>query len=540
LFKYNIRYKNRWRRLRRQHGRRSLLAPARRVGSHYISSSDVSEYSDLTLLLNFKMNKEVETKWLYFFKHSPYISLLPPRNAGEPPSPISSMVPSDAKRLMVEPTVPPTWPPDHVGKNKDVGRISLKSDVWLITGITGQDGSLFADYLLKLGYNNIHGIIRKSATLNTTNIDHIFDKLFLHYGDLTDSINIYNIIKEVQPKYIVNFAAQSHVKTSHSLENYTFHVNTIGVLNILQSVKSLGLITSCKIYHASTSEMYGNQTDGRVLLNESSLMNPVSIYGISKKAAQDICNMYRDAYNMFIVSSILFNHESPRRGYAFVTKKIANYVAMYYHTYNNTFDGVVTGGGTNRREAPVGAAEGGTGSLTAEINSKSNISPKTLAPLQLGNLNAKRDWGDAREYVKSIYLMLMNEKPQNYVIATGETHSVREFVELAFQCINVKITWSGVGDKEVGVASQGPPSVAADVCREEPGTDMTARLINNCKNRILVQVNPKYYRDIDIDCLIGDSSFAKQEIGWVYSLEFKDLVNDMVMDAIQKHKHLYR
>lgn len=349
---------------------------------------------------------------------------------------------------------------------------------WLITGICGQDGSWFAEYLLELGYTNIHGIIRRSATFNTQNIDHIFDKLKLYHGDLTDVMNIHNIIEKVNPDYIVNFAAQSHVKVSHDLENYTLQVNTLGVLNILQSVRSLKLENKCKIYHASTSEMYGNQTDGNVLLNESSPMSPVSIYGISKKAAQEICNMYRDAYNMFIVSSVLFNHEGSRRGHTFVTQKISDYVAKYYDT-----------------------------SYTHNTNSEF-----PLNPLQLGNLNARRDWGDAKDYVKAVYKMLVQEKPQNYVIATGETHSVREFVELAFKEIGIDIEWIGVGKDEVGVEK-------------------------NNKKRILVQVNKYYYRDIDIECLIGDSTKARQELGWTPETSFRELVRFMIRSSCQKLGH---
>ena len=340
--------------------------------------------------------------------------------------------------------------------------------VWLITGSCGMDGSFFFELLLNKGYKNIHGTIRRAATFNTQNIDHIFDKLKLHYTDLTDAINIHNIIAKVKPDYIVNFAAQSHVKVSHDLENYTFQVNTIGILNILQSVRSLGLEKTCKIYHASTSEMYGNETDGKTLLNEESPMHPVSIYGISKKAAQEICNMYRDAYGMFIVSSILFNHEGSRRGNTFVTQKIANYVAKFNRSDDKTL----------------------------------------LQPLQLGNLNARRDWGSAKLYMDAVYLMLQQEKPESYVIATGETHSVREFVELAFKEIGIEVEWIGQGVEEVGVDK-------------------------NNKDCILVQVNPKYYRDIDIECLIGDPSKARRLLGWSYDLELKDLVKEMV-DAANK------
>jgi GDPmannose 4,6-dehydratase len=353
--------------------------------------------------------------------------------------------------------------------------------VWLITGITGMDGSWFADYLLELGYKNIYGIMRRSATFNTQNIDHIFGKLKLYHGDLTDPMNIHNIIAKVKPDYIVNFAAQSHVKVSHDLENYTFQVNTLGILNILQSVRSLGLEKKSRIYHASTSEMYGNQTDGTTLLNEETPMHPVSIYGISKKAAQEVCNMYRDAYGMFVVSSVLFNHEGSRRGHTFVTQKIADYVAKYYKT-----------------------------SIEYNKNNKNNKNDAfSLQPLQLGNLNARRDWGDAKDYMRAVYLMLTSDKPENYVIATGETHSVKEFVDLSFKAIGIEIEWVGQGKDEVGVEK-------------------------NNKGRILVQVNPKYYRDIDIECLIGDASKAKTQLGWMPQVTFNNLVSYMVKSAIQR------
>ena len=339
-----------------------------------------------------------------------------------------------------------------------------KEKVWLITGICGQDGSWFADYLLELGYKNIHGIIRRSATFNTKNIDHIFDKLNLHHGDLTDAMNIHTIISKVKPDYIVNFAAQSHVKVSHDLENYTFQVNTLGILHILQSVRLLGMEQTCRIYHASTSEMYGNETDGTRMLDENSPMKPVSIYGISKLAAQQICNMYRDAYGMFIVSSVLFNHEGSRRGHTFVTQKIADYVAKYANAHHE------------------------------------------LKPLQLGNLEARRDWGDAKDYVRAVYLMLRRDTPDNYVIATGETHSVREFVELAFQEIGVEVEWSA--DRKTGS--------------------------NKKTQDIIVETNPRYYRDIDIECLIGDASKAAREIGWQPNVSFRGLVKYMVKSALQR------
>ena len=363
----------------------------------------------------------------------------------------------------------------------------------LITGITGQSGSFLAELLLEKGYV-VHGIMRRSATFNTQNIDHIFDKLTLHHGDLTDSMNIYNIISKVRPHEIYNLAAMSHVKVSHDLENYTLQTNTIGVLNILQSVRNLGMDKSCKIYQANTSETFGNSTDGTSMLNEDSKQIPVSMYGISKHAAQQICNMYRDAYGMFVVNSVLFNHESSRRGHTFVTQKIADYVAKYI------------------KYIPRGP---GCGSLSGRLVNKArkNDALKRFGALELGNLNARRDWGSAKLYMSAVYLMLQQETPQNFVIATGETHSVREFVELAFKEIGVDIFWSGTGIDEIGI---------------EKGTE------HDPEPHVIVKVNPKYYRDIDIECLIGDASKAKRVLGWTYDLTFGNLVKEMVQAALER------
>lgn len=339
--------------------------------------------------------------------------------------------------------------------------------VILIFGIGGMDGSTLADILLQKGYKNIHGVIRRSAVFNTQNIDHIFDKLTLHYGDLTDALSIHNIISKVLPNYLYNFAAMSHVAVSEEVQNYTFQTNTIGVLNILQTIKSLRMEKTCKIYHASTSEEFGNMTDGTSLLDENSPKIPVSIYGISKLAAENLCNMYRDAYGMFIVSSTLFNHENERRGKTFVTQKICEYVGKY---------------------------------------SKNN----NISPLKLGNLNAKRDWGYANDYCEGIYKMLIQEKCSNYVLATGETHSVREFVELAFNEIGINIIWNGDGLNEVGIDSK-------------------------TKN-ILIVVDSRYYRPIDINCLIGDASKAYKELNWKQTTSFKELVTIMTRASIERNK----
>lgn len=349
---------------------------------------------------------------------------------------------------------------------------------WLVTGGCGMDASLMFDLLLEQGYTNIHGTIRRSATPNSKNIDHIFDKLCLHYCDLTDSMNVYSIIQKVSPDYIVHLGALSHVKVAQEMEHYTVCVNMLGTLYILHSVRKLGLEKKCKIYHAGTSEQFGNTSDGTIMLNEDSPMKPVSIYGISKKAAQEICDMYRDAHGMFIVSGVLFNHESSRRGQTFVTQKIAQYVAKYHKNQSQKED-------------------------STDINL-----PDFLHPLCLGNLDAKRDWGYAEEYVKAIYMMLLQDTPKNYVIATGETHSVREFVETAFRTIGVNIEWVGKGVNEVGV--------------------------NKFNKRILVKVDQKYYRDIDIDCLLGDASKAEQDLGWRHTITFTDLVENMVKSAIEE------
>jgi GDPmannose 4,6-dehydratase len=340
--------------------------------------------------------------------------------------------------------------------------------VALLTGITGMDASIMADLLLSKGYI-VHGIIRRSSNFNTGRIEHIFNKVNLHYGDLTDSLNIFQIISKVRPQEIYNFGAQSHVKVSAELENYTIQTNTIGVLNILQAVRTLGMEKTCKIYQANTSETYGNQTDGTKLLNEESPKMPVSIYGISKLAADHICRVYRDAYGMFIVSSTLFNHEGVRRGHTFVTQKIANYVGKY-----------------------------------SKVKEYENI-----PPLSLGNLSAMRDWGSANDYVEAIWLMMQQETPDNYVIATGETHSVREFVELAFAEIGIKIEWKNSGIDEIG--------------------------FNYITGETLVQVNPKYFRDLELDVLIGDASKAKKVLDWKPKTSFKELVSEMVRGAIKRH-----
>lgn len=360
---------------------------------------------------------------------------------------------------------------------KIMNTVESKPKTAFITGINGQDGSFLAELLLEKGYD-VHGMIRRSSDFNTRRIDHLFGKLTLHYGDVSDMGNVFSILSKVRPDEIYNFAAMSHVKVSFEMENYTFQANTLGIINILQSVRLLGL--ECKVYQASTSEMYGNTTDGTLYLNEESAMNPVSPYGISKLAAHHICNYYRDAYGMFIVSSILLNHESERRGPTFVTKKITDYVASYYHFTKSQS----CFAGWFRRHS--------------------------LQPLQLGNLDARRDWGYAKDYVKGIWMMMQHDKPDNYVLASEETHSVREFVELAFQEIGISIEWQG----ERGSTN-------------EFGVDPK-------NGNILVRVHPKYFRPIDIETLIGDSSKAFQQLGWESQTSFEELVHLMVSHSIRQ------
>lgn len=327
--------------------------------------------------------------------------------------------------------------------------------VALITGINGQSGSYLAEILLNNGYH-VHGIIRRSSNFNTQRIEHIREKLILHYGDMTDFNSLLLVIQKVQPIEIYNLAAQSHVHVGRELENYTMQVNTIGLLSILQIVKN-NLNYPCKVYQASSSEMFGN--NAKTSLNENSVKNPVSVYGISKLAAENLCNFYKNAYGMFVVSGNLFNHESSRRGDTFVTKKITNYCRSIL---------------------------------------------KQKLPLELGNLNASRDWGHARDYMEAVYLMMQQQKPNNYVISTGKSHTVRQFCNVAFASIGISLVWQGTKMAEVGMCY--------------------------VTNKVFVTVSSRYFRDLDIDCLLGDSTRACEELNWSPKTSFDDLVHEMMMN----------
>ena len=326
--------------------------------------------------------------------------------------------------------------------------------VALITGITGQDGSYLAELLLYKGYE-VHGIIRRASQINTQRIDHLYQNIKLHYGDLTDSTNIVRVIQKVQPDEIYNLGAQSHVKVSFEMPEYTADVDAMGTLRILEAVRLLGMEERVRIYQASTSELYGlvQETPQR----ETTPFYPRSPYGVAKLYGYWITKNYREAYGMYTCTGILFNHESPRRGETFVTRKITRGLSKIH-------------------------------SGEQEI-------------LELGNLNAKRDWGHARDFVEAMWLMLQQEQPEDYVIATGVQYSVREFVEKAGPYFGMNIVWEGEGLDEVGIDTN--------------------------TGKTIIQVNPKYFRPAEVETLLGDATKAKEKLGWEPKFSFNQLVEDM-------------
>jgi GDPmannose 4,6-dehydratase len=326
--------------------------------------------------------------------------------------------------------------------------------VALITGATGQDGSYLAELLLEKGYE-VHGIIRRASLINTHRIDHIYNSITLHYGDLTDSTNLVRVIQQVQPDEIYNLGAQSHVKVSFEMPEYTADVDGMGTLRILEAVRLLGMEDRVRIYQASTSELYGlvQETPQK----ETTPFYPRSPYGVAKLYGYWIVKNYREAYGMYACSGILFNHESPRRGETFVTRKI--------------------------------------------VRALSKISVGLQDVLELGNLNAKRDWGHSRDFVEAMWLMLQQDEPDDFVIATGEQYSVREFVEEAAPYFGMKIAWMGEGLDEVGYDTYSG-------------------------NQVIV-VNPKYFRPAEVETLLGDATKAKEKLGWEPKISFKQLVEDM-------------
>ncbi len=326
----------------------------------------------------------------------------------------------------------------------------------LLTGITGQDGSYLAELLLNKGYN-VHGIVRRSSLINTHRIDHIFQNIKLHYGDLTDSTNIVSVIQKVQPDEIYNLGAQSHVKVSFEMPEYTADVDAMGTLRVLEAVRLLGMEHKVRIYQASTSELYGLVQE--IPQRETTPFYPRSPYGVAKLYGYWITKNYRESYGMYACTGILFNHESPRRGETFVTRKI--------------------------------------------VRGLSKISVGLQDVLELGNLNSKRDWGHAKDFVEAMWLMLQQNDPDDYVIATGKQYSVREFVEEAAPYFGFNIAWQGDGLDEVG--------------------------IDKNTGRTVIRVNPKYFRPAEVETLLGDASKARKKLGWEPKTSFKQLVEDMCL-----------
>jgi GDPmannose 4,6-dehydratase len=353
----------------------------------------------------------------------------------------------------------------------------------LITGITGQDGSYLAELLLEKGYM-VHGIKRRASLFNTDRIDHLYQdphekniRLKLHYGDLTDSTNMIRIIQEVQPDEIYNLAAMSHVQVSFDTPEYTGNADGLGTLRILEAVRLLGLTKKTKIYQASTSELYGKVQE--VPQSEKTPFYPRSPYAVAKMYAYWITVNYREAYDMFACNGILFNHESPVRGETFVTRKITRAAAR--------------------------------------------IALGSQDKLYLGNLDAKRDWGHAKDYVEAMYLILQQDKPEDYVIATGKTTSVRDFVRMTFAELGVALEFKGKGVDERGYVSS-----------TDGRYDLPA-------GKEVVCIDPRYFRPTEVDLLIGDPSKSKNQLGWEPKHSLQDLVKDMVnsdMELMKKDEHL--
>lgn len=331
----------------------------------------------------------------------------------------------------------------------------------LITGITGQDGSYLAELLIEKGYE-VHGVLRASSSIRTWRIDHLYNdpdvldkKLFLHYGDLTDSVSLVNLLKKIEPDEVYNLAAQSHVKISFEIPEITAETDGVGTLKLLEAVRTLGLSRKTRVYQASTSELYGLVQE--TPQSETTPFYPRSPYGVAKLYSYWIIKNYREAYDMFACNGILFNHESERRGYNFVTRKIT-----------------------------IGLAK---------------IKLGQQQVLELGNLDAKRDWGYAPEYVEAMWRMLQQDQPEDFVIATGETHTVREFIEAGCAELGIDLTWQGAGVDEVG--------------------------IDTATGAEIIQINPKYFRPTEVDLLLGDPSKAKDKLNWEATIKFTDLAKKM-------------
>ena len=345
----------------------------------------------------------------------------------------------------------------------------MKRKVALITGVTGQDGAYLAEFLLKKNYV-VHGIKRRSSSFNTERVNHLYSdphekgvRFFMHYGDMTDSANIIRIIQETKPDEIYNLAAQSHVKVSFETPEYTANTDALGTLRILEAIRILGLEKKIKFYQASTSELFG---DVKPPQDELTPFKPKSPYGSAKLYAYWVTINYRESYGIHASNGILFNHESSLRGETFVTRKITRGIAA--------------------------------------------IKLGTQKKIYVGNLNARRDWGHAKDYVRGMWLMLQQDRPDDYILATGESHTVREFVELAFREVGCQIEWQGSGLKEKG--------------------------INKKTKKIMIEVDSRYFRPNEVEHLCGDPTKARQKLGWRHKINFTQLVKEMVKSDLSKVK----
>lgn len=337
----------------------------------------------------------------------------------------------------------------------------MSRKVALITGITGQDGSYLAELLLEKGYE-VHGIVRRSSYFNTKRIDHIYDKIKLHYGDMTDGTVLHHLVSQLKPTEIYNLAAQSHVKVSFDMPEYTAQTDAVGTLKLLDAIRATGIESTCRFYQASTSELYGKVQE--IPQTETTPFYPRSPYAVAKLYAYWITINYREAYGIFACNGILFNHESPRRGATFVTQKIVRAAVR-----------IVVG------------------------------KQKDLA---LGNIDSLRDWGHAKDYVEGMWRILNAEQPDDWVLATGEQHSVREFCELTFRKLGVEIAWRGKDVEEVGYDKANP-------------------------ERVLIRIDPRYFRPTEVETLLGNPAKVKSKLGWEPKFTFEGLVDDMI-DAEKK------
>jgi GDPmannose 4,6-dehydratase len=395
----------------------------------------------------------------------------------------------------------------------------MSKKVALITGITGQDGSYLAEILLEKGYE-VHGIIRRSSSFNTQRIDHLYNnpeimnkKLFLHYGDVVDSSSINRLLEKIEPDEIYNLAAQSHVKVSFEIPDYTAQVDALGTLRFIDAIKEVGLERKTKFYQASTSELYGKAVE--VPQDENTPFYPRSPYAVAKLYAYWIIKNYREAYNIFAVNGILFNHESPRRGETFVTRKITRAVAR-----------IVLG-----------------------------LQDKLI----LGNLDAKRDWGYAPEYCEGMRRMLQYKEPEDFVLATGETHTVREFCELAFREVGIELEWQGEKENERGIVKSFNKEKLESLIKnieqlselndkkfnkvDKPNTtkilNSNSLILNSNFNSLIlnsevVSVSPTYFRPTEVDILMGKPAKAKEKLGWEAKTKFNELVNLMLKADLLK------